>query len=700
MEVVPCCPLEFRGEPWLATAPRLHLGCLVDREIILTCTELRLCGNKIAWLIVLHFDGFVVRYLFAVVCAVVALCLRLVLSSFLGSAVPFMTFFPAIMVSAGAGGFGAGVVTTILSGLAAQYFVIVPGNSGKSAGLSDTLGIGLFLGVGTIISLLNESLRKSRADSVRHRDRLRDEMLEQQRLFEALRRNRERLQIALDAANEGLWDLDLITGEAYYSPQYYRMLGFEPNEWPASYQMWFSLLHPDDQPKVDAQRSEQINRQNGRFDLEYRLRKKNGEYIWVRSRGNVVALAPDQRPARLVGTLLDVTEAKKVEEQLRQSQRLDSIGRLAGGVAHDFNNLLTVINGYAEMALDDLSHDDPRRGSLQEIRSAGDRAAQLTQQLLAFSRKQMLRPVVLNINQVVDDISKMLQRLIGENISMVLKAAPDLYNITADAGQLQQVIVNLAVNSRDAMPNGGTLIVETSNVLWDQAYANLHPQVQPGAYVMLAITDNGTGMTPEVQERLFEPFFTTKPKGQGTGLGLSTVYGIVRQSGGQIWAYSELGYGTTFKIYFPCVDAAIDQPSAVQKTARHGSERILVVEDQEEVRILAVRALERFGYTVHSASNGEEALTFCRNQDRPVDLVVTDVIMPGMNGRELAERLKHLYPSLRVVFMSGYTDNVIAHHHVLEVNSEYIQKPFSANGLAEKVRKVLGQPSSQNGSSF
>jgi two-component system cell cycle sensor histidine kinase/response regulator CckA len=274
----------------------------------------------------------------------------------------------------------------------------------------------------------------------------------------------------------------------------------------------------------------------------------------------------------------------------------------------------------------------------------------------------------------------------------VTKLANDLKNVTADPSRLQQVIMNLAINSRDAMPDGGTLIIETANVHWDEAYVSMHPQVQPGPYVMLAVTDNGRGMSTETKERLFEPFFTTKPAGQGTGLGLSTVYGIVRQSGGRIWVYSEPDHGSTFKIYFPCIDDPVTDVSTPIQVELRGNETILVVEDQEEVRTFAVMALEKFGYRVFSAAGPEEAMTFCRSHGEMMDMVVTDVIMPGMSGRQLVERLKALLPNLRVLYMSGYTDNAIAHHGVLEANVEYLQKPFRADRLAEKVRLVLAPP--------
>jgi hypothetical protein len=424
-------------------------------------------------------------------------------------------------------------------------------------------------------------------------------------------------------------------------------------------------------------------------DGPWRHRKKNGAVITVEITEHPLVF--DNRDAGLV-LAADITERKRLEERFYQAQRLESVGRLAGGVAHDFNNLLTVINGYCEMLLGDVPAGDPLREGLTEIRNAGERAAALTQQLLAFSRRQIVQPTVLNLNLVVSDIQKMLRRLIGEDIEFVSQLSPDLGNITADQGQLQQVIVNLAVNARDAMPTGGTLLIETANVTFDETYASTHADTRPGPHVMLAVSDTGSGMTPEVKEHLFEPFFTTKPTGAGTGLGLATVYGMVKQSGGWIWVYTELGRGTTFKIYFPRTDSPLTQSQPVLRSDVRGSETILLVEDQPEVRTLAVSALRKCGYTVHSAANGAEALATSRQAGGAIHLLVTDVIMPGMNGREVAGKLREERPDLRVLFMSGYTANAIAHRGVLDAGMDYLQKPFTPELLTAKVREVLGPP--------
>jgi len=419
----------------------------------------------------------------------------------------------------------------------------------------------------------------------------------------------------------------------------------------------------------------------------WRHRKKGGAVIAVEITEHPLVF--DDRPACLV-LASDITEKKQLEEQFHRAQRLESVGRLAGGVAHDFNNLLTVINGYSEMLLAAMPAGSPYREEVNEIRAAGERAGALTQQLLAFSRRQIVKPAVVNLNDVVGDMQKMLRRLIREDIQVIAKLTPELGNITADPGQVQQVIMNLAVNARDAMPSGGTIMIETANVAFDEAYASTHADTRPGPHVMLAVSDTGTGMTPEVKKRLFEPFFTTKPTGTGTGLGLATVYGMVKQSGGWIWVYSEPGRGSTFKVYFPRTDSAPAAPQPVSKSEGGGAETILVVEDQAEVRNLAVTALRKCGYTVHSAADGAEALSFSRQFDGPIHLLLTDVIMPGITGREIADKLRGERPGLRVLFMSGYTANVIAHHGVLDAGIDYLQKPFTPELLAGKVREVLG----------
>ena len=384
-------------------------------------------------------------------------------------------------------------------------------------------------------------------------------------------------------------------------------------------------------------------------------------------------------------------EKKKLEAQLQQSQKMEAIGTLAGGVAHDFNNLLTTIIGCSDLMMMRIGKDHELRENLEDIRKAGVRAASLTRQLLAFSRKQILEPKVIDLSHVIPDMDKMLRRLIGEDIDLETSLAPDLGRVEADPGQIEQIIMNLAVNARDAMPRGGKLTMETANVDLDEAYARSHMAVTPGPYVMMAISDSGTGMDEETLSKVFDPFFTTKEEGKGTGLGLSTVYGIVKQSKGNIWAYSEPGKGTTFKIYLPRVEKDAVEKEEVEATAESltGSETILVVEDNEMVRDLAQTILQHYGYSVLTAQDGEEAIKVSKEHDGPIDLILTDVVMPKMSGREVSERLNALRPDMKVLYMSGYTGNAIVHHGVLDREMRFIQKPFTTESLARKVREVL-----------
>jgi PAS domain S-box-containing protein len=390
----------------------------------------------------------------------------------------------------------------------------------------------------------------------------------------------------------------------------------------------------------------------------------------------------------------DISDRKRLEAQLLQSQKMEAVGRLAGGVAHDFNNMLTVIAGYNRMILDDLSPLDPLRGCAEEVLKAADRAAALTRQLLAFSRRQIMQPCVMGVNETVERTENMLRRLIGEDVELVLALAADAGNIRADPNHIEQAIVNLALNARDAMPNGGRITVETANVHLDETYTRTHLGMQPGDFVMIAVSDNGKGMDAETRRRIFEPFFTTKAAGKGTGLGLATVYGSVKQLGGDIWVYSEPGRGTTFKLYFPRVAEptavpATDSPDAAEVPR---TETIIVVEDEQAVRDLTVKMLRKLGHTVLPAANGAEAIAAAKSYSGRIGLLVTDVVMPNMSGHQVAEQLLELRPDLKVLYLSGYTDNTVVHHGVLEDGVAFLPKPFSREALAKKVRHVLESP--------
>ncbi len=421
-------------------------------------------------------------------------------------------------------------------------------------------------------------------------------------------------------------------------------------------------------------------------------RRKDGKIISVEMSSHDLEFGG--RPALLV-VARDTTEHRLLEEQLRQAQKMEAVGRLAGGVAHDFNNLLMVIKGHTELLLASPEASEKASRKIQQIDRAADRAASLTRQLLAFSRMQVLQPRVMNINEIVEEMGKLLPRLIGEDVELVIRTEPELGRIRADASQMEQIIMNLAVNSRDAMPTGGRLIIETSNVDLDEAYSTKHPVVQPGRFVVLAVTDTGTGMDAETQAHIFEPFYTTKEQGKGTGLGLATVYGVVKQSGGFIWVYSEVGKGTCFKIYLPRVDQMAEKSVQGQSFAEipRGTETVLLAEDEQDVREVAREFLESAGYTVIEACNGNDAIRLAQEHAGTIDLLVTDMVMPGMTGKELASRLKEMHAVSRVVYMSGYTEQAsIESNQAEESSSRLLTKPFSRAAILRTARELLSDP--------
>ena len=424
-------------------------------------------------------------------------------------------------------------------------------------------------------------------------------------------------------------------------------------------------------------------------NLEMCYLRKDGELVWVIQ--NVAVFRDERGDEFIEGTMVDVSERRNLEDKLRQSQKMEAIGQLAGGIAHDFNNLLTVIQGYGRLLMEHLQKDREAHIQIKRIDEAAERAASLTRQLLAFSRKQVLQPRVINLNAVVENLGSLLHRLIGEHIDLQTISASDLAQVKADSAQIEQVIMNLVVNARDAMPEGGCLTLETGNVELDESYCQDHPGVNPGFYVMLAVSDTGAGMAPEILARIFDPFFTTKELGRGTGLGLSTVYGIVRQSGGHIWVYSEIGQGSTFKIYLPRTEEMPDSPAVRQPAAAtvRGNETVLVVEDDLTLRELARSILAACGYSVLAPKDAREALTVCEQSFASIHLLLTDVVMPGVSGRALAQTLQSRNPAVKVLFMSGYTENAIVHHGVLDSGTHFLQKPFTPSMLATKVREVL-----------
>jgi signal transduction histidine kinase len=451
-----------------------------------------------------------------------------------------------------------------------------------------------------------------------------------------------------------------------------------------------AISHPDDVAgDIDAGKR-LIAGASDRYTREKRYRRKDGAFIWTNltvSLHRHVGGEPDY----FIAIIEDLTERKRAEDEARQAHKMEAIGRLAGGIAHDFNNLLMAIVGYADLVLYQLKADDPVRRDIQEIRAAGDSAALLTRQLLAFSRKQVLQPQILDLNMIVTRMNGLLTRLIGEHITIESRLEEPLDRVTADAGQIEQVILNLSLNARDSMPAGGTMWIETANVEIDRAYVANHPDAVVGKRVMLAISDTGVGMDEDVQAHLFEPFYTTKELGKGTGLGLATVHGIVTQSGGSIVVYSEPQVGTTFKIFLPCAEPSGDAPRLhpAAPPAIGGGETILLVEDQREVRAVVRAILSRYGYTVLDASQGDEALRIDQDHPGEIHLLLTDVVMPGMGGRELAERLRQRRPGVRVLYTSGYTEDAIVHGGAIEPGVAFIEKPVAPDHLLRKVREVL-----------
>ncbi len=510
---------------------------------------------------------------------------------------------------------------------------------------------------------------------------------------ELLERFKRQNELILNSAGEGIHGLDLKGKTTFINPAAARMIGRGENELVS--RTHHTLLHhskadgtpypPDECPIFATLRDGAIHH----IDNEVFWRKDGTsfpvEYISTPIRDDL---------GRVVGavvTFRDITERKHLEEQLRQAQKMEAVGSLAGGVAHDFNNLLTGILGFADLLLDQLGDADPLREDVNEIKKAAERAASLARQLLAFSRQQVLAPQLLDLNTVVTDLDKMLRRLIGEHINLVMVRKPALGQVKGDPGQIHQVILNLAVNARDAMPQGGKLTLETGNVDLDEEYARRHVTVRPGSYVRLTVSDTGIGMDEQTRSRIFDPFFTTKEKGKGTGLGLATVYGIVKQSGGHITVHSEPGRGTAFRIYLPRVEEkpeAVD-PGQAGPSAPKGSETLLLVEDEETVWLALRKVLRSKGYTVLEARHGGEALSICERYAGPIHLLVTDVVMPQMSGPELAHRLTPLRPEMKVLYMSGYMDEAIVHDGTLD-SEAFLQKPFAPEVLAHKVREVLG----------
>ena len=609
----------------------------------------------------------ILRYGVAILSTLLALIPVLLLPNITESRLAI--FAVAVMVSAWYGGWKPGLVATSFALTVSAYFSF-SGEHTPEQFRSTMIRLVLFIALAILICWFNAALRSAQ---------------------EGLRRSERNFRSLVMNAPYGICRCNSAGQILDANPALLKMLGYTSarelggkhlGELYSDTQQWFEL----------ADRLRVATPFNG---LIVAWTRRDGTELAVRVSGRSVLNGGKEKTFELFAE--DVTERRALEEQLRQSQKMEAVGRLAGGIAHDFNNLLMVISGYSEFLLDRLGSEPALRTPAQEIASAAGRATSLTRQLLAFSRKQMLAPKILDLNAVVTENLKMLNRMIGEDIDLVMSPATDVGTIRADAGQIEQVIMNLAVNARDAMPSGGKLTIETANVSLDEEYARFHAPLRPGNYVMLAISDTGAGMDSETQSHIFEPFFTTKgPK--GTGLGLSTVYGIIKQSGGYIWVNSEVGKGTSFKIYFPRVEEL--RPARVPLAipaetvpVEPGTETILLVEDEANLRYLARQFLEKQGYRVIEAADGAVAMQIAVAHEGVIHLLLTDVIMPGMNGRELAQRVAEIRPNVKILYMSGYTENVIGRNGTLDAGIRLLAKPFTLRELNAKVREVLDSTS-------
>ncbi len=606
----------------------------------------------------------ILRYGVAVLSTALALIPTILLANVSESRL--VLFGVAVMISAWYGGWKPGLVATSFALTVGAYFSLA-GEHTPAQLRTAIIRLSLFFFLAMLICWLNAALRASQ---------------------ENLRRSEMNFRSLVMNAPYGICRCDATGKILDANPALLEMLGY-PMPQELIGQHIFSLYSDNDSwfELADFLRSS-----SPFHGLNAEWKRKGGSTIVVRVSGRSVT---NGRESSVVFELFteDVTERRALEQQLRQSQKMEAVGRLAGGIAHDFNNLLMVISGYSEFLLERLNGAPELRAPAQEIASAAERASSLTRQLLAFSRKQMLAPQIINLNGIVTENIKMLTRMIGEDIDLVMVPNPNLWAVRADSGQIEQVVMNLAVNARDAMPSGGKLRIETSNVTIDEEQSRIHAPLPVGDYVMISISDNGAGMDTETQSHIFEPFFTTKGT-KGTGLGLSTVYGIIKQSGGYIWVYSEVGKGTTFKIYLPRIASMSEAAAPVVKApdtrvVEPGTETILVVEDEPNLRYLARQYLEKQGYKVIEAADGAVAMQIAVAHEGTIHLLLTDVIMPGMNGRELAQRISEIRPNVKILYMSGYTENVVGHDGTLDAGVRLLQKPFNLRDLKSRVREVL-----------
>ncbi len=645
-------------------------------------------------------DSRLRRYGAAALAVAVAALLRALLQPILEFNLPFITFFGAVFLTAWWLGFRPTLFAVGLSAIAAGFLFFPPATSPRDD-LFTAIGLVLFIAIGVGAAVMGEgrlrAQRRAEAEATEAghaRRAAEDAALEAE---EAAAQAQEsaaqaeeqalRLSAVLDSSDDAIITKDLNGIVQSWNSAAERTFGYSAAEMVG--QPVFRLVPPD----LRAEEQEILGRiRAGEHVAHY-------ETTRLRKDGRRILIALTISPIRdasgaLIGASAikrDITGQRELEAQLRQAQQLEAIGQLAGGVAHDFNNVLAAISGYVALALRALPPADPVRADILGIQEAAERAAALTQQLLAFGRKQVMQPAVVDLREVLDDTGRMLRRLIGEHIDLAIRSGPVLSPVLADRGQLGQIILNLAINARDAMPQGGRLTIEARDAPLTEEYADAHLAVTPGPYVLLAVSDTGHGMTPEVKAHIFEPFFTTKPRGKGTGLGLSTVFGIVKQFGGHIFVYSEPGQGTTFKVYLPRTEGAVvPAPARASEPGLGGTETILVLEDDPSIRQVIRRFLEMSAYTVLEAGSPRQALELAGSYERRIDLLLTDVVLPEMSGRELADHLVRQRPGLLVLYMSGYTDDAIVHQGRLEPDTAFLQKPFAPDALLRRIREVLG----------
>ncbi len=573
------------------------------------------------------------------------------------------------------GPWGAATATLVLGAVTSWNVasaLAVFAQSGRTP-MSQVLEIYSYLGVASLSGLLPAAILKEHAAAEA-----------------GLRESEERFREMAEHVQESFLIRDVATEERLYVSPMWATIWGRPMVEGYHPTIWFDAIVAEDRAKVRAS-VDQVREGNATV-VNYRVERPDGTIRWVRSRAFPVRDATGV-VRRAAAVSEDITELRQVEERLLQSQKMEALGQLAGGIAHDFNNLLTVILAETEFLEKTLPPEIPRE-ELREIHRVGERAALLTRQLLAFSRRQLVEPVVFDLNELVLEMATMLGRLLGEHIQLRTHLSPDAGSVRADRGQIEQVIANLAVNARDAMPRGGTLTLRTTSVQLDETVAQSHAGLLPGEYVMLTVSDTGSGMTEDVRARVFEPFFTTKPQGKGTGLGLATSYGIVQQANGQLSVYSELGVGTMIRMHLPQVVAGPRAPvESIKPMIRAGTETILLVEDEEAVRRVTVRLLEAEGYRIVAACDANDAHRQLESHPEPIDLLLTDVMLPGVGGRELAEQVSRLRPGIRVLYASGYTDDAILAHGLLEHDVALLEKPFTRESLTRKVREVLDAPS-------